>query len=133
MLKSKKGHNSASTPPTEKEKYGSANFHKQLVYETLKLFHICFISSVSSLRGAYTSTKIALWVMQFKVGQYRKRTRVIILQKKKKKKKEKRHNNIFSTEKNTGQLSFHMKFPYPSKHVFLKSLTHQKRNEQTNG
>ena len=26
-----------------------------------------------------------------------------------------------------------MKFPYPSKHMFLQSLTHQKRNEQTNG
>ena len=58
MLKLKKGHNSASTHPTEKEKkYGSANFHSQLIYETSKLFHICFINSVSSLRRTYMSTK----------------------------------------------------------------------------
>ena len=100
MLKLKKGHDSAGTHPTEKEKkYGSANFHKQLISETSELYHICFISSVSSLRGTYTGTKknssLGHVVQSWTIPKMNKGHNYVKIKKKEKKK----HNNILSTEK----------------------------------
>ena len=90
-----KGHNSASTHQTEKEKkYRSAYFHKQLIYETSKLFRICFISSVSSLRGTYTNTKnssLGHVVQGWTISKTNKEHNSVKIKK--------RHNNIFSTER----------------------------------
>ena len=110
------------------KKYGSANFHRQLIYETSKFFHICFISSVSSLEELIRVQKSSLGhvVQSWTILKTNKGHNSVKI-------KKKRHNNIFSTEKKYGSATFSYEISYPSKHMFLYSLTHQKRNEQTNG